>query len=75
MYRITISVQKVADNSTESSQYLTSNIQGIQDEFGLDLRAIDLPIDTIMNIVVDVDESDDLRDMLRAIGVPNAQIV
>jgi hypothetical protein len=25
--------------------------------------------------VVDVDESDDLRDMLRAIGVPNAQIV
>lgn len=74
-YRVTISLQRVADNTVESSQYLTSNIQGIQDEFGLDVRALDLQLDTIMNIVFDVDENEDLREMLRAIGVPNARTV
>jgi hypothetical protein len=74
-YRVTISLQRVADNTVESSQYLTSNIQGIQDEFGLDVRALDLQLDTIMNIVFDVDENEDIREMLRAIGVPNARTV
>jgi hypothetical protein len=72
-YRVTISLQRVADNTVESSQYLTSNIQGIQNEFGLDVRALDLQLDTIMNIVFDVDENEDIREMLAAIGVPNAR--
>jgi hypothetical protein len=75
MYRVTISLQRIADNTVESSQYLTSNIQGIQDEFGLDMRALDLQLDTIMNIVFDVGESEDIGEILRSMGVPNARTV
>lgn len=73
MWRVTISVQKVADSSIESSQYLTSNIQGIQTEFGLDIQSMNLQPDTIMNIVFDVEEDEDLQEMFRVLGVPNAQ--
>jgi hypothetical protein len=75
VYRVTISLQKVADDTVESSQYLTSNIQGIQEEFGLDMRVLNLQPDTIMNIVFDMEDGEDIHEMLRAIGVPNAQIV
>lgn len=75
VYRVTISLQRVADGTIESSQYVTSNIQGIQSEFGLDMRVLDLQLDTIMNIVFDVDESENIHDMLRAMGVPSARTV
>lgn len=71
MYRVTISLQKVSDNSLESSQYLTSNIQGIQTEFGLDLRALELHLDSIMNIVFDVDDTEDVHGILAELGVPS----
>jgi len=71
MYRVTISLQKVADGTVESHQYLTSNTQGIQSEFGLDARVLDMQLDTILNIVFDVDETEDIDDILRSLGVPN----
>jgi hypothetical protein len=71
MYRVTISLQKVADGTVESHQYTTSNTHGIQTEFGLDARVLDMQLDTILNIVFDVDESENIADILRSLGVPN----
>jgi len=71
MYRVTISLQKVADGTVESHQYMTSNTHGIQTEFGLDARVLDMQLDTILNIVFDVDESENIADILRSLGVPN----
>jgi len=71
VYRVTITVQNVPDGTLESSSsYTTSNIQGIQNEFGLDFRAIDFSADATMNIIFDLDETEDLRAVLAAIGVP-----
>jgi Ring finger domain len=67
-YRVTITIQNTRENTTESSQYTTTDIQGIQDEFGLDLRILDP--EATMNIVFDLDENEDLREVLAAIGVP-----
>lgn len=67
-YRVTITIQNTRQNTTESSQYTTTDIQGIQDEFGLDLRMLDP--EATMNIVFDIDENEDLREVLAAIGVP-----
>lgn len=75
VYRVSISLQRVADGTVESSQYVTSNIQGIQNEFGLDVRALNLQLDDIMNIVFDVDETENIHEMLGAMGVPNVRTV
>ena len=73
-YRVTISIQNVCEGTTESSQYVTSNIQGIQTEFGLDLRVLSMHQDSTMNIVFDLDESEDLREVLTALGIPRVSV-
>jgi hypothetical protein len=70
-YRIAISIKNISQGSVESSEYVTSNIQGIQNEFGLDMRVFDMHQDTTLNIVFDLDEDEELRDVLAAIGVPS----
>jgi hypothetical protein len=70
-YRIAISIKNISQGSVESSEYVTSNIQGIQNEFGLDMRVLDMHQDTTLNIVFDLDEDEELRDVLAAIGVPS----
>jgi len=69
-YRIAISIKNISQGTVESSEYETSNIQGIQTEFGLDLRVLDAHQDSTLNIVFDIDEDEDLRDVLAAIGIP-----
>jgi hypothetical protein len=69
-YRIAISIKNISQGTVESSEYTTSNIQGIQSEFGLDLRVLDAHQDSTLNIVFDIDEDEDLRDVLAAIGIP-----
>jgi hypothetical protein len=68
-YRVTITIQRVADDVYESSEILTSNVQGMQAEFGLDMRVLDLHADSAMNILFDIEEHEDLREVLRALGV------
>jgi hypothetical protein len=70
-YRVAISIKNISQGTVESSEYTTSNIQGIQNEFGLDLRVFDMHQDTTLNIVFDIDEDEELRDVLAAIGVPS----
>jgi len=71
-YRVAISIKNISQGTVESSEYTTSNIQGIQTEFGLDLRVFDaVPHDTTLNIVFDIDEDEELRDVLAAIGIPS----
>lgn len=69
-YRVAISIKNISQGTVESSEYTTSNIQGIQNEFGLDMRMLDMHQDTTLNIVFDLDEDEELREVLAAIGVP-----
>lgn len=70
-YRVAISIKNISNGTVESSEYTTSNIQGIQNEFGLDLRVFDMHQDTTLNIVFDIAEDEELLDVLASIGVPS----
>lgn len=70
VYRIAISIQNISQRTSEISEYTTSNVQGIQTEFGLDMRVLGDHPETTMNIVFDLEEDEDLLDVLNAIGIP-----
>jgi hypothetical protein len=72
VYRIKIIIQKVQEATTETMDYTTSNIQGIQSEFGLDLRALDIAGDAAaLNIIFDLEEHENLAEVLRTLGIPS----
>ena len=72
VYRIMITIQNVPEGTIETTTRSTSNVQGIQSEFGLDLRVLEFQPDATMNIMFDLDENEDLRDVLAAIGIPRS---
>jgi len=72
VYRIKIIIQKVQEGTSDALDYTTSNVQGIQAEFGLDLRALDLAGDAAaLNIIFDLEEHENLAEVLRTLGIPS----
>jgi len=73
MYRIKLIIQRVQEGTADTTDYTTSNIQGIQSEFGLDLRALDIAGDAAtLNILFDLEEHENLSEVLRTLGIPGA---
>jgi hypothetical protein len=70
MYRIRLTIQRVREGTTESRVYTTSNTQGIQTEFGLDMRLIDTQADASLNILFDLEEHENLAQVLESLGIP-----
>ena len=70
MYRIRLTIQRVREGTTESQVYTTSNIHGIQSEFGLDMRLIDTQADATLNILFDLEEHENLAQVLESLGIP-----
>ena len=71
-YRIRIVIDRVAEGTHEVRSYVTSNVQTIQDEFGLDLRVLEAHADASLNILFDLDEHEDLTEVLNSLGVPGS---
>ena len=70
-YRIRIVIDRVEEGTHEVRSYVTSNIQTIRDEFGLDLRVLDTHEDASLNILFDLEAHEDIVEVLRTLGVPS----
>jgi hypothetical protein len=70
-YRIRIVIDRVEEGTHEVRSYVTSNIQTIRDEFGLDLRVIDAHEEASLNIIFDLEAHEDIVEVLRTLGVPS----
>jgi len=70
-YRIRIVIDRVEEGTHEVRSYVTSNIQTIRDEFGLDLRVLETHEDASLNILFDLEAHEDIVEVLRTLGVPS----
>jgi hypothetical protein len=70
-YRIRIVIDRVEEGTHEVRSYVTSNIQTIRDEFGLDLRVLDTHEDASLNVLFDLESHEDIVEVLRTLGVPS----
>jgi len=69
-YRIRIIVDRVAEGTHEVRSYVTSNIQTIRDEFGLDLRVLEAHEEASLNILFEIEDNENLEEVFRTLGVP-----
>jgi len=70
-YRIRIVIDRVEEGTHEVRSYVTSNIQTIRDEFGLDLRVLESHEEASLNIIFDLEAHEDIVEVLRTLGVPS----
>lgn len=69
-YRIRIVIDRVAEGTHEVRSYVTSNVETIRDEFGLDLRVLEEHAEASLNILFDLEEHENLDEVFRTLGVP-----
>jgi len=69
-YRIRIVIDRLAEGTHEVRSYVTSNVETIRDEFGLDLRVLEEHAEASLNILFDLEEHENLEEVFRTLGVP-----
>jgi hypothetical protein len=74
-YRVRIVIDRVAEATTEVRSYVTSNLQAIQEEFGLDLRMLDQQDQATLNILFDLENHENLEDFLRELNAPGLNLL
>ena len=70
-YRCRLTIEKVADGTSNVSIFETSNINSIMQGFGLNIRDL-IPGDPgrfITDIHFDIEEGEDLREVLLELGI------
>jgi hypothetical protein len=70
-YRIRIVVDRVAEGTHEVRSYITSNIQTIRDEFGLDLRILEAHEEASLNVLFELEDHENIEEVFRSLGVPS----
>lgn len=71
-YRIRIVVDRVAEGTHEVRSYVTSNIQTIREEFGLDLRVLEAHEEASLNVLFELEDHENIEEVFRSLGVPLA---
>ena len=69
-YRVRIVIDRVAEGTHEVRSYITSNIQTIREEFGLDLRVLEAHEQSSLNILFELEEHENLEEVLRSLNIP-----
>lgn len=72
-YRCRLTIERVSDSNVSTTHFETSNITSIVEGFGLDFRALvpNGPGRILTDIHFDIDEGEDIREVLRELGIFN----
>jgi hypothetical protein len=75
-YRCRLTIERVSDSNVSTHNFETSNIISIVEGFGLDFRTLvsDGPGRFFTDIHFDIDEGEDLREVLRELGILNIEL-
>jgi hypothetical protein len=68
-YRVRIVIDRVTEGTHEVRSYVTSNIQTIREEFGLDLRILESHEQASLNILFELEEHENLEEVLRSLNI------
>jgi len=68
-YRVRIVIDRVTEGTHEIRSYVTSNIQTIREEFGLDLRILESHEQASLNILFELEEHENLEEVLRSLNI------
>ena len=74
-YRCRLIIERVADSHRSTSDFMTSNVSGLMDGFGLDFRQLVPRTDGrfFTDIHFDIEPGEVLQDILRELGLPTRQ--
>jgi len=74
-YRCRLIIERVADSNRTISDFVTSNVSGIMDGFGLDFRQLVPRTDGrfFTDIHFDIEPGEVLQDILRELGLPTTR--